>query len=289
MNACNVCSVCRSARIRGAGTLDGYSLSRCDDCSHVFVSAGLGDGELANAYTSDYYRKGQQAESSGYEDYLRDAPARTRGFEERLSQIEANVVGRGRLLDYGCAVGLFVKVANDAGWEAIGYERSEWAVQYGREVLGLDIICGTGDDAPPFEGRFDVITMWDVLEHLEHPRAVLESVSAWLKPGGMLALNTINRSSAGARLAGKHWRHLAPPHHLQYFSRASLKRLLRDCGFELRAMQNRGVIMTADRRRPTPRGVVAVAESIGTHWRATTVATLLNLRDEIEIMAVRRC
>lgn len=283
------CSVCCSDRTQRAIRVEGYDVSRCDECSHLFVSKGLAAGELESAYTDAYYHAGPEAGGKGYEDYLRNADARIQGFKQRLRQIETRVGTRGRLLDYGCAVGFFVKVASEAGWEAIGYERSEWAARYGREMLGLDIVLGDGGDPPPsFDGRFDVITMWDVLEHLEHPRDVLTSVSKWLKPGGMLALNTINSSSAGARLAGEHWRHLAPPHHLQYFSRASLWRLLTECGLQLCWHQNGGVMLEADRRKRRLRGPAAMAEFLGTHWRATRLATFFNLRDEIEIMAVRR-
>ena len=284
----NPCSICSSDQVRLVFNLNGYAVSRCERCSHVFVSAGLVAGDLEDAYGQAYYDSAGDAAGVGYQDYLRDIDARTRGFKDRLGQIESRVGARGRLLDYGCAVGLMVKVAAESGWEAVGYERSEWAAQYGRKNFGLDIVLGDGQNVPRFEGRFDVVTMWDVVEHLEHPRAVLETVSGWLKPGGLLALNTVNSSSVGARLAGVHWRHLAPPHHLQFFSRASLRRLLKDCGFEVLSQHNQGVMMTADRRKTKLQGPRAWIEALGTHWRTKKLATVLNLLDEIEMIAVRR-
>ena len=267
----------------------GYQVSRCGDCTHVFVSGGLVPDELDKAYTRDYYRAGTTADAAGYRDYLDDAEARMRGFKTRLSQIEQWApVAKGRLLDFGAAVGLFVKVASDAGWEAVGYERSAWAAQYGREQFGVDILVGTGSEVPEFESRFDVVTMWDVIEHLERPRDVFDLVTKWLKPGGLLALNTVNSSSIGARIAGRHWRHLAPPHHLQYFSRKSLRRLLQEYGLETLWLKNSGVIVMADRRRQQLPGFIAAVERIGTHWRFSRLATLLNLRDEIEAGARRR-
>ena len=284
----NPCSVCASGQGRRVFDLEGYGVSRCGRCSHLFVSNGLAAGALAAADGPEYYDAGGAADGVGYQDYLRDAELRTRGFKERLKQIETWVGKRGRLLDYGCAVGLFVKVAAESGWHATGYERSEWAAQYGRDHYGLDIVLGDGRSAPAFEGRFDVVTMWDVIEHLEHPRDVVESISKWLEPGGLLALNAVNSSSVGARLAGRHWRHLAPPHHLQYFSRASLRRLLNDCGFDVVSRQNQGVMLTADGRKQGLRGVAGWTEARSTHWRAKPLATALNLLDEIEMIAVRR-
>lgn len=284
----NSCSVCSSDQSRLVVCIGGYSVSQCHQCSHTFVSAGLATGELDKAYGPEYYDAGGAADAVGYQDYLANSEARTRGFTDRLRQIEARVSKRGCLLDYGCAVGLMVKVAAEAGWEAIGYERSPWAAQYGRDTFGLNIVL-TGDPlAQDFESRFDVVTMWDVLEHLEHPRLVLETVSRWLKPGGLLTLNTVNRSSVGARLAGNHWRHLLPPHHLQYFSRSSLRHLLKDCGFDVLHQQSQGVMLTADRRKRHLRGLGGRIEAIGTHWRAKRLATAFNLLDEIEVFAVRR-
>jgi 2-polyprenyl-3-methyl-5-hydroxy-6-metoxy-1,4-benzoquinol methylase len=284
----SVCTVCQSASARAAFEANGYPLSRCSRCDHLFVQHEFDPSVLERAYDESYYVSKAGSTSDGYDDYLRDAERRMAGFRERLRQIERHTRTRGRLLDYGCAVGLFVKVAAESGWEAIGYERSEWAVQYGRGNLHVDIVLANGGDVPEFEKRFDVVTMWDVLEHLEHPRTAIASVAKWLKPGGLLALNTVNSSSLGARLAGDHWRHVAPPHHLQYFSRGSLKRLLADAGFHVLALQNRGVLFTADRRRPSAHGLMALAESLGTHWRAARLASLLNLGDEIEVVAVLR-
>jgi 2-polyprenyl-3-methyl-5-hydroxy-6-metoxy-1,4-benzoquinol methylase len=265
----------------------GHDISRCQQCGHAYVSSRLSADELEEAYSDVYYHTGNGAGIAGYADYLGDAHKRMVGFKQRLEHIERHVRKGGRLLDYGCAVGLFVKVAVDAGWDAIGYERSEWAVRYGREALGVDIVQGEGREPSTFEREFDVITMWDVLEHLEHPREVLGSIARWLKPGGLLALNTINQSSIGARIAGEYWRHLAPPHHLQYFSRASLTRLLEECGFQPLSAQSTGVMLLADRRNSELSKPAAIVEALCTHWRITRLATWLNLRDEIEILAIR--
>lgn len=281
------CSVCLVEGCRPAFDINGYLVFRCSQCGHLFVAADLAPAELENAYGKAYYET-RGAGTVGYEDYLRDADLRTRGFKDRLRQIEARVGTPGRLLDYGCAVGLMVKAALEEGWDAVGYERSEWAAQYGRERFGVDIVLGQGWRVPKFENRFDVVTMWDVVEHLEHPRTVLELVHGWLKPGGLLALNTVNSSSLGARLAGQHWRHLVPPHHLQFFSRASLRRLLNDCGFALLSQQGQGVMLTAHRNKSSMNGIAGWTERLTTHWRTKRLATALNLLDEIEMVAVRR-
>jgi SAM-dependent methyltransferase len=283
----NACPICSGTTVLPAWQIDRFQLSRCGDCSHLYVSSGLQDKELDHAYDEAYYEAGEGS-STGYADYLGDAPTRLRGFTERLRQVERRVPHRGRLLDYGCAVGLFVKVARDAGWDAVGYERSAWAAKHGRDTWGLNIVVGSGDEAPPFAGQFDVVTMWDVLEHLEEPRPIVQKVTSWLKPGGLLALNTVNSASYGARRAGQHWRHIAPPHHLQYFCRQSLRELLKECGLELLEMRSQGVMWTADRQKAELFGVQRAIEETATHWRLKPVASALDLLDEVELMAIKR-
>jgi SAM-dependent methyltransferase len=285
----NFCTVCRSDCLRLVFELEGYEISRCGACTHLFVSAGLTAGDLDSAYDRDYFQAQQVGRTKGYEDYLRNTNDRLRGFAQRLAFIEQHAGGRrGRLLDYGCAVGLFVKVARDAGWNAKGYERSEWAARYGRDTFGLDIRQGDGRDGLPFEDPFDVVTLWDVLEHLEQPRRVLDHVAGLLAPHGLLALNTVNSSSVAARMAGKRWRHLRPPHHLQYFSRGSLRRLLEDCGFTLLTLQNQGVMIGDDRNRIDMHPAIRAIEALSTHRRVKRLATALDLLDEVEVLAIRQ-
>ena len=284
----NSCNVCQSDRIATAFRIDPYSLSRCGRCQHVYVSEGLAADSLDQAYGKEYYDGSAAQTGAGYDDYLRNADARTRGFEDRLRQIEQRVSGRGRLLDYGCAVGLFVKVAAEAGWDATGYERSAWAADYGRTTYGLNILTGDGTDPLPFKQKFDVVTMWDVLEHLEKPQDVIASMAHWLKPGGLLALNTVNISSVGARMAGARWRHLAPPHHLQYFSRESLTWLLKKHGFSILWAECKGVMLEADGSSQRRGGPINAIEQVATHWRTKRIATALNLLDEIEVIAIKR-
>lgn len=280
------CPVCGGNDLAPSWTVNGYGLSRCARCTHLFVATGVAPGALDDAYERDYYI-GDGSTRTGYEDYLANAPQRMRGFVQRLRELERYTAGRGRLLDFGCAVGLFVKVAADAGWDAIGLERSAWAADYGRKHFGLTIVSGNGDEGAAFTGQFDMVTMWDVLEHLENPRGVVGRAAEWVRPGGILALNTVDSAAFGARIAGVHWRHLAPPHHLQFFTRESLMHLLQACGFRLLSVHSRGVMWGADRRRKQLDSLRAFSEAVATHWHVRSLANALHLLDEVDIVAVR--
>lgn len=280
----NSCPICSGTRLNQAWRVEHYTLAHCEACRHLFVAAGLDVEALKTAYEENYYTAGRTGDI-GYRDYLADSAKRLCGFAQRLQVIERNVPRRGRLLDFGCAVGFFVKVAVDAGWDAVGFETSSWAAAYGRDNFGLTIMSDADGQCPSFGEPFDVITLWDVLEHLSEPREVIASLTSRLKPGGLLALNTVDSSSYGARRAGPHWRHIVPPVHLQYFTRSSLARLLGDSGFRILSMKSQGVMLTADRRRLTLPRILGAVEELATHWRTRPLAHALHLLDEVDVLA----
>jgi spore maturation protein CgeB len=285
------CSICLSTVLSPAFICRGYQLAHCGDCGHLFVVDPIPEDVLEKAYDAGYYRTtdkiAEGIEATGYSDYLANAETRQQLFRERFSTVSRFTAGPGKLLDYGCAIGLFVKVAAEAGWNARGYERSSWAADYGRSQFGLDITVADGRLDPFGANSFNVVTLWDVLEHLQHPRRVLDLLSKWLIPGGLLALNTVNRSSLGARMAGPKWRHLAPPHHLQFYSRRSLARLLAEFGFRTLWRRSEGVLFAGmstevDSGHARPR-----LECLAQYWRLRPLVTTLNLLDEIAVIAVK--
>lgn len=283
----NTCSVCRSSRVTEHFVLQSYTVLRCRQCSHRYVGHEFDSRILDDAYGPGYYKTAAEGpEKTGYEDYIGSAGRRLERFRTYLARVERYVPAKGALLDYGCAVGLFVQVARDNGWYARGYERSEYAVKYGREVLGLDIQLAR-DDVDPFQSEsFDVVTIWDALEHFDRPRETVEAIHRWLKPGGRLALNTVNASSLGARMAGSQWRHFTPPHHLQYFTRQSLVTLLQATGFRVEAISLCGALMNASKGNNRV-GWRAMVDRGASGWRARHIASALNLLDEVEVIAVK--
>ena len=87
----------------------------------------------------------------------------------------------------------------------------------------------------PLEPGFDVITMFDVIEHVRDPLAWLVRARELLAPGGLLVIETGDVASAWARLLGRHWYFLDPPQHLWYFTGDGLEALLARAGFRARA------------------------------------------------------
>jgi SAM-dependent methyltransferase len=197
---------------------------RCRRCGLQFVSPRV----VASAIL-DGYAAGADPE------YVSQMAARVRTFARTLTHVERLAGGRGRLLDIGTAAGAFLKAATDAGWDATGIEPNGWLAEWGRRQYGVCIHVGSIDDVL-LDGPFDVITLWDVIEHTPDPRAVLEHCARLLKPGGVLIVNYPDIGSWIARGLGRRWLFLTSVH-LWYFDRRTIRRLLERTGFAVEVVR----------------------------------------------------
>jgi 2-polyprenyl-3-methyl-5-hydroxy-6-metoxy-1,4-benzoquinol methylase len=146
---------------------------------------------------------------------------------------------RGRLLDIGCSAGFFLKVARDFGWETCGLEISEDTAAIATQRYGLQVIVGSLQESTFPPGYFDVVTLWDVLEHLQDPKKTLSIINQILTTDGIVVISTPNIDGLFPRLSYKvakvinFWRHPEPPRHLFQFSKKTLGRLLERTGFAM--------------------------------------------------------
>jgi SAM-dependent methyltransferase len=138
----------------------------------------------------------------------------------------------GRLLDVGCATGQFLAAAQRYGhWQVQGVEPSVSAAKFGRQKLGLDIRLGSLADAEFADATFDIVTMWDVLEHLHDPVAAAREVARILRPGGICIARAPHLEGIDARVFGRYWAGLDAPRHLHLFPRRILQSILARAGF----------------------------------------------------------
>jgi SAM-dependent methyltransferase len=195
-------------------------LVRCRNCALLFVNP-----RFAADAVFDGYANGADPV------YVSQMPARERTFTEAIARITKLAPAKGRLLDVGTAAGGFLKAARDAGWDAVGVEPNRWLAQWGRDHYGVAIHAGSLDDAPLEPGSFDVVTLWDVIEHTPDPLRVLRRAHGLLRPGGLLIVNYPDIGSWVARLFGQRWPFLSSVH-LYYFTRDTLRRALDCSGFD---------------------------------------------------------
>jgi SAM-dependent methyltransferase len=137
----------------------------------------------------------------------------------------------------GCALGYFGKVADERGWEVLITDISEFAVMKASQDFHLRGFVSPAGKIPVKEKKFDLITMFDVLEHISHPRELLDQVRRSLDPRGVVHLTTPNVTSLSARVLGKRWYHFKPEEHLIYFSPKTLQLALEKSGFEVLKIQ----------------------------------------------------
>jgi SAM-dependent methyltransferase len=213
---------------RGRAWLEkrGYPHLRCERCDTGFLAADRRPEDLASLYGAEYF---EGKRGCGYPGYLRDARLLDDNFDRRLAWIET-LRGGGRLLEVGCAYGLFLRRARERGWDAVGVEIAEDCAREARRNAGVPVVAGDFLRAQ-LPGPFDVIALLDVIEHMPDPAACLERCAQLLVPDGLLVLETGDLSSRWARWLGRRWHFVDPPQHLFYFTPGGLEGLLRRCGF----------------------------------------------------------
>jgi SAM-dependent methyltransferase len=200
---------------------NGYPIVRCSACGLAYTDARTAPP------ASTLYPEFDQSESA--------VPRLLRRwlsvFMVQREGIVRDVVPKGRLLDFGCGSGSFARwMARAGGYDVVGLE--PFSLRQPIESEHLRLIGEPLDSAAPDLGRFDVITMWHVLEHLPNPTAVLRTLSELLAPGGTVIVSVPNLESWQSIAFRGSWFHLDPPRHLCHFDRASLERCLGDANLE---------------------------------------------------------
>lgn len=182
-----------------------FDYVRCTSCATLALANPPHD--LGAYYPPDYYRV-----PSTRADLL--SPAVAGSERAKLEPIRRLVPG-GRLLEVGPAVGAFVAVAQDAGYTAEAIEMDEACCAFLEAELGV-ATTRSADPAAALAGAgpFDVIALWQVLEHLADPVAVLAAAAGALAPGGVLAIAAPNPGAVQFRALGRRWAHVDAPRHL---------------------------------------------------------------------------
>jgi len=174
----------------------------------------------------------------GYEEgsdelFVSQAKGRELTFERCLRVIERSRKGPpGRLLDIGTGSASFPYVARRRGWTVEACEPNRWLCEWARENYQVPVQPGTVFEQQYPSRAFDLVTLWDVVEHTADPRKEVAEANRILKEGGLLVINYPDIGSWIARVMGGTWVFLLDVH-LYYFTRATMRRLLQGTGFEV--------------------------------------------------------
>jgi SAM-dependent methyltransferase len=178
--------------------------------------------EMWKHYTKDYHRAIVNAG---------EGSAASR-WKNQVKLISRHKPSGGAILDMGCSSGGFLGTMKSSAWKLYGIEMEESTAERARATTGAEVFVGDAIGAPFGPASFDVITCFDVLEHVYSPRQFLTKVLQWLKPGGIFYAMMPNIASWEAKVLGTHWFGLELPRHLSHFSPHSLRYLMTELGFE---------------------------------------------------------
>ena len=227
------CTACNSTKNTLLHSMKGFDLVKCEDCGLAYVANPPDEAYLTSLYS---------AENGNYHTQLFDADSED---ARRMARIAGNhmrflsrVADEGRLVDVGCSTGSFLELADRAGFAASGVEFSADSARVATLRTGLNIETGGIHNCRLPEGSIDVLTMFDVIEHVPDPAEDLARAFALLRPGGWLVLSTPNidglfpRASQPLAKVLNYWPHPEAPYHLFQFSVATLSALVSAAGFE---------------------------------------------------------
>ena len=157
-------------------------------------------------------------------------------YQRQLRDIRAFKAGGG-LLDIGCNIGAFLTEARVAGFKTAGVEMNRECAEYAQSQLGLDVFNGRLDQAGFADGAFDVVTLYDVLEHVPEPTRLLQEIRRILKPTGLLVVQSPNIDSVMANWTKTEWQWLCLPDHLWHFTPKTLAAFIETAGFEVHRLR----------------------------------------------------
>ena len=226
----DACRLCGTNEARLVAVVDGCQFVRCAGCGVERMASYPSARELEEFYDSGYMTK--KFNNLGHHLHFTKEYRETYFAEKSLTfadlRMDLTALRGKKLLDVGCANGQFLEYAGKFAVESTGIDISEEMVNAGKEA-GLNCLV---KDLFEMEGEFDLLTYWDVIEHVSNPRQVLEKTRELLAPGGEVVIQTPCTGMV-SELFGDKWLYYLPVQHLHLFSQESLFKLLSDTGFSV--------------------------------------------------------
>jgi SAM-dependent methyltransferase len=208
-------------------------LVRCLRCGLIYQNPRPTPNEIDRFYP-DNYSPYTASDDDGRKSWLLRKAVQV-GLERRYRWATQMHPSGGRLLDVGCATGIVLDyIQRKPGWTVSGVDISNTAAEVARQKYGLEVFTGTLESAHFDDCTMDVVTLWDVLEHLFDPGGTLDEIRRILKPGGLLVIRVPNADSRDAAFFGPYWSGWEPPRHFYAFGKDQLAAMLAKHGFEVK-------------------------------------------------------
>lgn len=233
------CPLCERPALASPSSVKGYALWTCRQCRFEFLEPPPDDAALAAIYSDQYFLGEQNAEAVGRRSKMKSATAAL--YIDVLAGLVRPETTE--LLEIGCGQGELLLEARNRGFRVSGLEVSPHAASVANRRLGTEAVrVGSIDAVPLPAGHFGVVVAVDVIEHVRDPKGFLMQIQKLLEPGGTILLITPSLDSWTRRFLRHHWMEYKIEH-LFYFSAASMRLLLEQCGFgQIRVSPNRKVL-----------------------------------------------
>ncbi len=188
-----------------------FNILKCNNCNLHVLETDQNYDEFLTQYYREGYFKGKD-DKFGYADYILEEPMvrkNARGYLGSINKLKSE----GSLLDVGCAAGFFMDEARKMGYSVQGIDTSEYIVSLAKDDIREKIRCVPLHKANFSFDQFDIVIMFDLIEHLSDPRNDLKMLGTAVKKNGLLVIGNGDIGSLYAKILGKHNHFFDPPHH----------------------------------------------------------------------------
>lgn len=232
------CDNCKSKNIRILYKLKDYDIVQCKNCGLRFSYP-----PQKHNYEKQYFTKEHRGYFSSCKEGYNEKDAKIKNFKQGLEEIQ-KFSKKEKILDVGCATGVFLDLCKKEGWDCYGTDISKYVTEYAKKKFGIKTKTGELINLKYKEDFFDVVSMWDFIEHVSNPCEILKEAKKILKKNGLLFISTINEESLmnifadfiykiSLGLVKKPVALLHPEQHLTHFSKGVLIKILKKMDFEI--------------------------------------------------------
>ncbi len=230
-SATRCCPICGSDNCLTKYRVDHFCIVKCRDCDFVYLQNP--QSATAEPETYEEYFRNADAMDALPDNSIVDPSNPWNIYYRRIGLIK-DIYPTGKLLEIGCGRGYFLSLAQKSGYTVQGIEISSNAARYAREKFNVPVYTGDMEKMNIPEEKYDVITLWHVLEHFYNPLQVLCHVRSMLNDKGILIIEVPNLASLKFQVANAEKRWIGgnhPRYHLSFFTKKTLRGVLLQSGF----------------------------------------------------------
>lgn len=233
------CPLCQSATAKEVYKSHNLTLLKCGKCELSYLWPMPAPDEIKKFYSQEYFEY-EKDSAHAYADYQAMEKSLAKEAWRKINFIRSFTTAR-MLLDLGCGLGTFLKEAKAKGYKVSGNDISDYAQKTVSTELKVPFYKGSVAQSALPKRHFELVTAWDVFEHIPEISAAFKNVSSTIVENGFLFLTTPNIKSVDSKILGRYWYgYKKIPEHLIFFSPESIRYALENNGFEVLTIKTWG-------------------------------------------------